>query len=54
MIAEQTTPPSNFELDRTEIAIHVQDGTNRRLIEGLAIQLNLTPVVVDDMIDPRD
>ena len=34
--------------ERDQIAILIEDGTNRRLIEGLAVQLSLDPVFVQE------
>ncbi len=48
MTEEQVGIHSDLELDRTQIAIYIEDGINRRLVEGLAVQLNLTPIFVDD------
>ncbi len=49
----QTGFPSEATPERTQMAIHLEDATNRRLIEGLAVQLNLVPVFMDDA-SPRD
>jgi two-component system, sporulation sensor kinase C len=38
----------NHNEERNIIAIHVEDLTNRRLLEGLAVQLNLEPRFVSD------
>lgn len=39
---------SQLELERDRLAIHLQDATAQRLIEGLGVQLNLKPVFVSD------
>ena len=48
MTKDQLASHSDLELDRTQIAIDIEDLPNRRLIEGLATQLHLTPVVAND------
>lgn len=47
--------PEQLELDRHLIAIHIEDLPNRRLLEGLAVQLNLAPrFITDEDLHNRD
>ncbi len=42
-----TAAASSEDAERTKIAISIADPTNRRLVEGVAVQLSLEPIFVD-------
>lgn len=48
ILREAWNQQTELELQRDRLAIHLDDPTSQRLIEGLGVQLNLKPVFVAD------